>query len=352
MTRPLMTVLVTAHRRRQYIRRALDSVRAQTIDRSEYEVVVVSNFEGRYEGLSNLKWITVDEEGLSPKIALGFEEARGEVVSILEDDDQWLPDKLRFVRDLMMREHIDFLHNNMIRTYDDAILMPSEQADLKACSFSVKIGPGFDTVNLRLFRRVWPCIWNNSSMSVRRDFMLSDQELLRFLKVGDVTSGVDLLLALYSIDYGTVLHVHNPLTLYNLHNFFEAPYHKPEWMLAHIARVSREHLKVLRFLSNKCKTSRCKRFANMLELVTYPYFMLINSKGLLNLRLRNELMRYLGERLPAYLLLLFYSPRIFANKTLWSLMPLTLTLKLLPSKYQRRAPLPSTRETYSHIYRS
>ena len=333
MTKPLITVLVTAHRRRQYIRKALDSVRAQDIDRSEYEVIVVSNFEGRYEGLSNLRWITVDEEGLSPKIAVGFEEARGEIVSMLEDDDRWLPGKLRLVRDLMRRERADFLHNNIIMTYDDTILPPNEQTDLKVCSFSAKIGPGFNTVSLQLFRRIWPCIWNNSSISIRHDFVLSDQELTRFLKVSNVTHGVDWLLTLYSIDYGTVLHVHNPLTLYNLHNFFEAPYHLPERMLARIVRMSREYLKVLRFLSNKCKTSRCGLIADMLELATaYPYFMLTDSEGLFDPRPRSEFMRYLGERLPAYLLLLLYSPRSFANKTLWSLMPLTLTLKLLLSE--------------------
>ena len=338
MAKPLITVLVTAHRRRQYIRKALDSVRAQDIDRSEYEVIVVSNFEGSYEGLSNLRWITVDEEGLSPKIAVGFEEARGEVVSMLEDDDRWLPGKLRLVRDLMRRERADFLHNNMVMTYDDAILPPNEQTYLKVCSFSAKIGPGFNTVSLRPFlRRIWPCIWNNSSISIRRDFVLSDQELVRFLKVSNVTHGADWLLTLYSIDYGTVLHVHNPLTLYNLHNFFEAPYHLPERMLARRVRASREYVKVLRFLSNKCKTSRCKLIADMVELAAYPYFLLTNSEGLFDPRPKSEFMRYLGERLPAYLLLLLlYSPRGAVIKTLWSLAPLTLMLRLLPSEFQRR----------------
>ena len=332
---PLITVLVTAHKRRQYIKRALDSVRAQNIDRSEYEVIVVSNFEDRYEGLSNLRWITVDEEGLSPKIAVGFEEARGEIVSMLEDDDQWLPDKLRLVRDIMRRDRADFLHNNMIRTYNDVVLPRDEQIDLRICSFSAKIGPGFDTVSLRLFRRVWLCIWNNSSISIRRDLVLNEHNLVHFLKVSNVTHGVDWLLTLYSLDHGTVVHTHVPLTLYNLHNFFEVPYHMPERMLAHRLLASREHLKVLKFISNKCKTSKCKLVTNMLEVSEYPYFILTNSEGIFSSRPKSEFMRYLGERLPAYFLLLLYSPRIFVNKTLWSLMPVTLMLKLHLSEFQR-----------------
>ena len=336
LARPFITVLVTAHKRRQYIRKALDSVRAQSIDRSEYEVIVVSNFEDRYEGLSNLRWITVDEEGLSPKIAVGFEEARGEVVSILEDDDQWLPDKLRLVRDLMRQERIDFLHNSKIRTYDDRVLPPDEQMDLRNCSFSARVGPGFSGAGLHKFPKLWYCIWNNSAISIRRDFVLQDQDLVKFLKIFNGTNGVDWLLTLYAFEHGMAMHVPKPLTILNTHNFFDGLLAPPERRLLGTINMHRDHLKVLKFLSAKCRTRTCKLVINMLRMSGYPYFLFVDSGGHVDLRPRRKLARFVGENLPSYILLPLYSPREFSVRTLWFLAPL-ITMKLALSEPERLA---------------
>ena len=336
MANPLITVLVTAHKRRQYIRKALDSVRAQDIDRSEYEVIVVSNFEGRYEGLSNLRWIAVDEEGLSPKIAVGFEEARGEIVSILEDDDRWLPDKLRLVRDLMRRERADFLHNSKIRTYDDRVLPPDEQVDLRNCSFSARVGPGFSGAGLHKFPRLWSCVYNNSAISLRRDFVLQDQGLVRFLRAYNDTPGVDWLLTLYAFERGVALHVPEPLTLLNTHNYFDGLSLPPEASIAGAIRARRSHLKVFGFLSSRCRTRTCKLVIDLLRMSDYPYFLLADGAGHVNLKPKRALARFAGENLLPYILLPLLSPRAFFARTLWLLAPSAM-IRLVSSEPARLA---------------
>ena len=345
MASPLITVLVTAYKRRRYIKKALDSVRAQDIDRSEYEVIVVSNFEGSYEGLSNLRWITVDEEGLSPKIAVGFEEARGEIVSILEDDDQWLPGKLRLVRAVMRRERADFLHNSKIRTYDGRVLPPDEQVDLRNCSFSAMVGPGFRGAGLRSFPRLWSCVYNNSAMSLRRDFVLQDKGLMRFLKTYNDTPGIDWLLTLYAFEHGVAMHVPEPLTLLNTHNYFNSLYLSPDARLAGAIRTKRSHLEVFKFLSSRCRTRTCRIAIDVLRMGDYPYFLFIDSAGRVNLRPKGVLARFVGENLVPYLMMLLYSPRAFFVRTLWLLAP-SIMIRLasseparLTAKYSRKGLL-------------
>ena len=337
MAGPLITVLVTAHRRRQYIRKALDSVRAQNIDRSEYEVIVVSNFEDRYEGLSNLRWITVDEEGLSPKIAVGFEEARGEIVSILEDDDQWLPGKLRLVRDLMRQERADFLHNSKIRTYDDRVLPPDEQMDLRNCSFSARVGPGFRGAGLHKFPKLWYCVWNNSAISIRRDFVLQDQDLVKFLKILNGTNGVDWLLTLYAFEHGIAIHVPRPLTILNTHNFFDGLSTPPERRLLSAIKMRQDHLRVFEFLSAKCRTRTCKLVVDFLKMADYPYYFFIYDGNRVDLRPRKAIARFLGENLASYFMLPLYSFRAFSVTTLWLISPLTIVKLALSEPVRLKA---------------
>lgn len=41
---PKLSVVITAHNRRKFLRAAVDSVLSQSLARSEYEVIVVKNF--------------------------------------------------------------------------------------------------------------------------------------------------------------------------------------------------------------------------------------------------------------------------------------------------------------------
>jgi glycosyltransferase involved in cell wall biosynthesis len=99
---PFISVIITAHNRREFLLEAVNSALNQTLPKDEYEIIVVKNFEDerieKFLEERNVKNIVTKEEPLGAKIFKGVEESRGEVVSFLDDDDLWLPQKLEIVK--------------------------------------------------------------------------------------------------------------------------------------------------------------------------------------------------------------------------------------------------------------
>ncbi len=113
---PFISVIITAHDRREFLLEAVNSALNQTLPKDEYEIIVVKNFEDeridRFLEEHNVKNIVTKEEPLGAKIVKGVEESRGEVVSFLEDDDLWLPQKLEIVKQVFKDKDVMYYHNN------------------------------------------------------------------------------------------------------------------------------------------------------------------------------------------------------------------------------------------------
>jgi len=67
----------------------------QTLGRDKYEIIVVTNVD--LPEMEGVKIIKSNERWLGPKIAQGIEEAKGDIISLLEDDDLFLLNKLEVV---------------------------------------------------------------------------------------------------------------------------------------------------------------------------------------------------------------------------------------------------------------
>jgi hypothetical protein len=99
-TAPFFTVVVTAYRRRTYLREAVQSVVDQSISPEKVEIVVVKDFadpalDGWLESFSGrVRVVTEDLPLIGAMLVRGAELAHGEVVCFLEDDDRFLPGKL------------------------------------------------------------------------------------------------------------------------------------------------------------------------------------------------------------------------------------------------------------------
>jgi len=92
---PFISVIITAYNRTQYVGEAINSVLNQTLDRDKYEIIVVTNMDlSEKEGVRIVK---SKERWYGAMIAQGIEEAKGEVISVLDDDDIFLPNKLEVV---------------------------------------------------------------------------------------------------------------------------------------------------------------------------------------------------------------------------------------------------------------
>jgi len=98
---PFISVIVTAYRRRQYLYNALLSVKAQTLPKDKYEVIVVKDFEDpQVDGLiKEMGWRSVysDEEYQGRMYLNGLKEANGDIIAFLDDDDVYEPSKLEYV---------------------------------------------------------------------------------------------------------------------------------------------------------------------------------------------------------------------------------------------------------------
>ncbi len=95
---PVLSVVITAFSRQDFLLHAVKSVLGQDIPRHFYEIIVIKNFSDPYidEFLSN-EYITVispDKEIIGYWFTLGIRRSRGNIVCFLEDDDMFMSNKL------------------------------------------------------------------------------------------------------------------------------------------------------------------------------------------------------------------------------------------------------------------
>jgi hypothetical protein len=97
---PFVSVVVTAYRRRRFLVGAVESILAQGIDRSLYEILVFKDFadpeidDWLRTRDAEVRVVTKDLPRIGEMLAKGIELARGEVVCFLDDDDRFAPGKL------------------------------------------------------------------------------------------------------------------------------------------------------------------------------------------------------------------------------------------------------------------
>lgn len=99
--RPKVSVLVLNYNYARFLPEALESVLAQDIPPEDMEILVIDDgsTDGSREAvrpyLGNVRWLGKENGGQISAFNLGFEEARGEFLAILEADDLWKKSKLR-----------------------------------------------------------------------------------------------------------------------------------------------------------------------------------------------------------------------------------------------------------------
>ncbi|MGC9079884.1 MAG: glycosyltransferase family 2 protein, partial [Nanopusillaceae archaeon] len=117
--KPLISVIVTAHNRKQFLSYALKSLEKQTLDKNKFEVVVVKNFEDPISDniIKRNKWknIITDIVPLGGKIALGLKESKGNIITFLEDDDMYREDRLeKIYKAFSSIPDLVYFHNEQI----------------------------------------------------------------------------------------------------------------------------------------------------------------------------------------------------------------------------------------------
>jgi glycosyltransferase involved in cell wall biosynthesis len=112
-----ISVIITAHDRKEYILQAVDSVLISNIAKDKYEILVIKNFiDKSLDRILEDKGVTTILEQkipLSAKQKTGITNASGDYIAFLEDDDLFHPLKLGEVYKILERsDNLNYYYND------------------------------------------------------------------------------------------------------------------------------------------------------------------------------------------------------------------------------------------------
>ncbi len=176
-----VSVVIPYYNREEWLRDALASVLAQTLD--DFEVIVVDDGSDERPGFLDeqadprIRYVRQEHRGASAARNHGIRLARGQYVAFLDADDAFLPEKLSFqVGAMETRPDLPLSHTSYRRM--DA--MGNDLEEIRSGAFSGKVYPGI----------VMQCPIATPTVMVRREAL--EREELAFEE--SVTIGEDVIM--------------------------------------------------------------------------------------------------------------------------------------------------------------
>ena len=180
-----LSVIITAHNRKNYLENALESLIDQTLDRNLFEIIVVKNFyDGNLDQLlerNGVISIFSDTEFLGNDKVLGIKAAAGDIICFLDDDDLFLPKKLETVL------HFFNIHPDLVFYRNNPVFFDEkgkrEQIIRGASKMHDFLNPNYREIKTLLEDRV---AFNSSCISIRKDLVSGNlDEFARIKNVVD-----------------------------------------------------------------------------------------------------------------------------------------------------------------------
>ncbi len=109
-----ISVIITVYKRKEFYKEAIESALNQTLDKKYYEIIVVHYIDIDRINYENVRYIQCDDLNIGAQLAIGIENAKGNIISFLDDDDKFLPEKLEFVYNTFKDSNVVYLHNSFI----------------------------------------------------------------------------------------------------------------------------------------------------------------------------------------------------------------------------------------------
>jgi glycosyltransferase involved in cell wall biosynthesis len=181
-TEPEVAVIVGDYGRRRYLRSALRSLAAQTLPRARFEVVVTKNYrDPELDRALDEDGATVlfdEERQIGRWLRRALETSRAPIVTFLDDDDEFEPDRLeRLVETFARFPDLGFYRNRVVVIDRDGRPVPRERWR------SLEVDPEFDRlgsvhlgpddlprlVDLAAHRSY--ATFNSSTMALRRELL-------------------------------------------------------------------------------------------------------------------------------------------------------------------------------------
>lgn len=110
-----ISVVITVYNRREFINDAIKSVINQTVNLSSYEIIIISNFPINIESSKDERKITVVvmDGTVGQFLYKGICVAKYDIITFLEDDDLFLPDKFKHILEIFSNnQNLSYYHNN------------------------------------------------------------------------------------------------------------------------------------------------------------------------------------------------------------------------------------------------
>ncbi len=217
---PCISVIITAYNRKEYLLDAIKSVINQTLDKKYYEIIVIKNYNDskidEFISDNNIKNIFSYDNSLSGKIYEALKIASGNIISFLEDDDLFLPFKLKEVYNVFQQnDKMIFYKHEVIKTRNvenvKSHLVDIELGKLETKSFFVS------DLNLRrlfLIERKFN-LANVSSISIRKVLYLPFLQALRTNAMVDIFL---FYLAVLVNNQAVLSFEKKPLSIWRIHN--------------------------------------------------------------------------------------------------------------------------------------
>jgi glycosyltransferase involved in cell wall biosynthesis len=136
---PTVSVVIPSYRGGPYLREAVDSVRAQTLE--DWEVIIVADgceedFSDIEDGDARVRVIRQRNRGESISRNVAFGHARGDLVALLDDDDRMLPGRLLAQVEAMKDQSIGLCHTQFrVIDADGAVIGMGESRESQYADF-------------------------------------------------------------------------------------------------------------------------------------------------------------------------------------------------------------------------
>ena len=110
----LFTVILIAYNRKEFIGRAIDSIKNQTLDKELYEVICITNYDLEIDTTESMHFQHIKMTGtIGEFIYSGIEKASGKFICILEDDDEFEEYKLEQISKVLEFTDFDYYKDSM-----------------------------------------------------------------------------------------------------------------------------------------------------------------------------------------------------------------------------------------------
>lgn len=177
---PAVAVVVGDFDRRRYVGDALASLARQTLDRSRFEVVLLTGYSDPVHSAESARVRRVEDR--SPRIgawlARGIAATRAPIVTFLNDDDAYEPDRLaRVVEQFERYPDLVFYRNRVAVLNADGSARPTDawRTHERDAAFDttgpVRVAPGDRARAFELGARTAFVTFNTSTMAIRRTLL-------------------------------------------------------------------------------------------------------------------------------------------------------------------------------------